>query len=225
MKKTIVFYREWGELISNLPTEIAGDLIKTICAYCFGGDFESPDPVVKAMFAMIRRKLDADAASYAEVCKKRAEAGRLGGTKKQMLANANKRVANESKAKQTGGDNDNDNDNDNDLNPLPLLATPGAYFPNDPELDKAFSDFIEYRRSNGKPVQFERLKQKLWKEGKGDRDTMIKLLDESMAQGWTGIYAKKDEKKKSKFSFDGERGTDYAALEEELLNNQRRIKA
>jgi len=79
MKKSIVFYSNWGELIANLPTEAAGELIKMICAYSFEDKVIDVDnPMISAMFSMIKTKLDEDADAYKEVLKKRSEAGKKG---------------------------------------------------------------------------------------------------------------------------------------------------
>ena len=79
MRKSIVFHNSWGELISNLPSEMAGELIKMICAYSFTEDEpETSDQAVKAMFAMIKTRLDEDAEAYEEVIRKRSESGKKG---------------------------------------------------------------------------------------------------------------------------------------------------
>ena len=79
MKRSIVFYDSWGELISNLPDDMAGSLIKMICQYSFTGDVQaSEDASIDAMFAMIRTKLDEDAEAYQETIRKRSEGGKKG---------------------------------------------------------------------------------------------------------------------------------------------------
>ena len=64
-KKSCVLYDSWGELIANLPDEMAGQLIKQIITYAF--DMEQPtteNPAIWAMFSMIKTKLDEDAEKY-----------------------------------------------------------------------------------------------------------------------------------------------------------------
>lgn len=64
-KKSCVIYDSWGELIANLPDEMAGQLVKQIITYAF--DMEQPqmeNPAIGAMFAMIKTKLDEDAEKY-----------------------------------------------------------------------------------------------------------------------------------------------------------------
>ena len=74
MKRSCVIYDSWGELFIKLPNETAGKLIKAISEYCFKGSADTDDPVVDAMFAMIKTKLDEDAEKYEEIKKKRKKA-------------------------------------------------------------------------------------------------------------------------------------------------------
>lgn len=131
-KNSFVIYDNWASLLCDLPNEQAGELIKAICAYKLG-QFESlDDPVISAIFNMIKQKLDEDSQKYQEVCEKRKEAGRKGGTAsesknkqtqangKQTEANGSKCLSETSKSEQmppdtdTVTDTDNDNDNDTD---------------------------------------------------------------------------------------------------------------
>ena len=83
MKRSIVIYDSWGELIRNLPVEAAGTLIQMICDYSFGdGVLPSENDMIDAMFLMIKSKLDEDSASYEETVKKRSEAGKKGMEKR-----------------------------------------------------------------------------------------------------------------------------------------------
>jgi len=117
-KKSFVIYDNWSTLLCGLPNEEAGKLIKAICAYKLGELKEIDDPVIAAMFNMIKEKLDEDADSYEETCKARSESGKKGAEKrwnnkqKQNIANAITAMTNDSKAKQNIADNDTDTDND-----------------------------------------------------------------------------------------------------------------
>ena len=64
-KKSCVIYDSWGELLYNLPNEMAGLLIKEIIAYAFDMEpMADVDPAIGAMFAMIKTKMDDDLKSY-----------------------------------------------------------------------------------------------------------------------------------------------------------------
>ena len=79
MRNSIVIYSSWGKLMTGLSSDTAGALIQRICKYSFeDDDTPSDNETVEAMFAMIKDKLDDDAAKYAEVLNKRSEGGKKG---------------------------------------------------------------------------------------------------------------------------------------------------
>ena len=79
MRNSIVIYSSWGKLMTGLSSDTAGALIQRICRYSFeDNDTPSDNETVEAMFAMIKDKLDDDAAKYAEVVNKRSEGGKKG---------------------------------------------------------------------------------------------------------------------------------------------------
>ena len=79
MRNSIVIYSSWGKLMAGLSSDTAGALIQRICKYSFeDDDTPSGNETVEAMFAMIKDKLDDDAAKYAEVVNKRSEGGKKG---------------------------------------------------------------------------------------------------------------------------------------------------
>lgn len=107
MKKSFLIYDNWALMISQMPNEEAGKLIKKICNYKINGEVEEGFSSVDAIFVMIKSKLDEDSEKYEETCKKRREAGSLGG--KQKKANGKQMLPND---KQMNPDTDTDTDND-----------------------------------------------------------------------------------------------------------------
>lgn len=66
-KKTTIIYDSWGMIAKELPDEQAGELFKAICAYSFDGeDVEIEDPALRAIFVMIKKKVDDDTTEYME---------------------------------------------------------------------------------------------------------------------------------------------------------------
>lgn len=83
MKKSIVFYDSWATMIKNMPVDAAGELIKMICMYSFEGEeIQTENNLIKAMFEMIKTKLDEDATAYDEAIKRRSDAGKKGMQKR-----------------------------------------------------------------------------------------------------------------------------------------------
>lgn len=114
-KKSFVMYASWMQMIDSMPDDKAGQLIKAVAAYVLDKDVEIKDPLITAMFAMIRETLDEDAEKYEKKIAKLRGNGKKGGeanakqieaiatSGKQMLANAKQIEANASKSKQIGG--------------------------------------------------------------------------------------------------------------------------
>lgn len=93
----------------------------------------------------------------------------------------------------------------------------------DPELDKAFSDYAEMRKLIKKPLSdraVELAKGKLEKLSCGDKQTSIAILNQSIEHSWQGLFELKKEgnffaQKVNKFSnFEG-RKYNFDELEEE----------
>ena len=98
-KKSFVIYENWALMLSQMPNEDAGNLIKKICKYKLMGEVDEEYSAVDGIFQMIKVALDADAEKYEEICKMRREQGSKGGKQKvangkQKVANANQKVAN-----------------------------------------------------------------------------------------------------------------------------------
>lgn len=135
-KKTFLMYKSWNPMLENLPYEKLGELMYYILLYQDGEvDAEPTDPMVAAMFAMIKNTMDQDAEKYAEICAKRSESGKQGGRGKkhedktgaediqtetngsetnQKKANALTEKREEPKKADNESDNDNENDTDKD---------------------------------------------------------------------------------------------------------------
>lgn len=117
-KKSFVMYASWMQMIDSMPDDKAGQLIKAVAAYILNKDFKIADPLIVAMFAMIRETLDEDAEKYEKKIAKLRENGKKGGE-----ANAKQNEANASKSKQIGGVSESvsvsvsvsDNDNEKDI--------------------------------------------------------------------------------------------------------------
>lgn len=65
-KKSFVMYTNWAQMLYEMPDEQAGKLIKAISAYALEKEVVIDDPVLMAVFTMIKGKLDEDRAKYDE---------------------------------------------------------------------------------------------------------------------------------------------------------------
>lgn len=90
-RDSMIIYKEWKEALAEYPPEERCYAYEAIMDYAFENIVPS-DRFIKGITALMRQRIDKDQSRYKDTCKKRAEAGRLGGLKKQ---------ANSSKLKQT----------------------------------------------------------------------------------------------------------------------------
>jgi len=134
-KKTFLMYKSWNPMLENLPYEKLGELMYYILLYQDGEvDAEPTDPMVAAMFAMIKNTMEQDADKYAEICAKRSESGKQGGRGKkheeksdtediqeetnglkEKQTKANALSEKQSETKKADNDNETDNDTDKDI--------------------------------------------------------------------------------------------------------------
>lgn len=86
MATPFIIYESWSTLITNLPTEQAGELIQALCARQLGLEHEISDPTVNAIYMMISAKMDEDAAKYSEKSAKKADAAQKRWSKSKAKA-------------------------------------------------------------------------------------------------------------------------------------------
>jgi len=121
MKKSFVLYTDQRNAIADLSQQQKGELLDALYTYADSKEILSfTAPEVKIAFNFISQQIDRDSEKYAEISKKRAEAGRRGGRPKKQVETKKANAFKESNGKQTNPDTDNDTvtdtDNDTDNN-------------------------------------------------------------------------------------------------------------
>lgn len=86
MATPFIIYESWSTLITNLPTEQAGELIQALCARQLGLEHEISDPTVNAIYMMISAKMDEDAVKYSEKSAKKSDAAQKRWSKSKLKA-------------------------------------------------------------------------------------------------------------------------------------------
>lgn len=74
----------------------------------------------------------------------------------------------------------------------------GVFFPNDEALNSAFADYVDTRKKIKSPMTDKAVDlaiSKLMKLSNGDNDTAIEILNNSIVNGWKGLYPLKETKK------------------------------
>ena len=80
-KNTFVLRTSYGEIFNEMSDKQAGTLIKAIFNYVAAGDKPAGfnDVELKMAFRFIKQDIDYDSKKYADLCQKRANAGKAGG--------------------------------------------------------------------------------------------------------------------------------------------------
>lgn len=211
-KNSFVLQTRLNAIVAKLSERQAGILFKGILNYAENGikaNFD--DGMVDVVFEMVRQDIDYTANRYAEICKKNAENGRLGGRPK----NPNKPNGYFKNPKKPNGyfqkHNDVDNDVDNELvskltnnnPPIPPLKVGKEAKP----LDNIFKKWLAYRKQIKKPfksqLSIDEAYKRLEKLSNGDVALAEQIVNQSIAQGWQGLFEIKGAKNNGAVDYNG----------------------
>ena len=172
-KKSFVMYSSWIPLFEGLDNEKAGELIKAICSYQNDPTVEPTDPVIGAIFSMIKAVMDEDRAKYEARCQKNAESVKARWDKDTDDSERIQTNTNVYERIKTNCDNDNDNDNDNENDNDNVKDSPtekkkerGRRAPFTPPTVDEVADYCRERGNNVDPETFvDFYASKGWKVG------------------------------------------------------------
>ena len=112
-KRSFLLNDDWGTLFLSLPDDKAGQLIKAAFRHHAGESVVIDDPVLGAVFAMLREMIDQNEAKYAERCRQNKEnIERRWNTVEQNQVQNDTVVDARTETNTKNTDNDNDYDND-----------------------------------------------------------------------------------------------------------------
>ena len=122
-KRTFVFHLDWTDILNGQPDDIRLAVYDAIVDYVKSGNEPKKGTAVYLAFKFIKYQIDKDAVRYAEVCDKRANAGRQhkGNQYTKRLEQNGTNGTNVPKMEQmeqngtNGTDNDYEYDSDNDI--------------------------------------------------------------------------------------------------------------
>lgn len=110
-KSNFLLDDSWESLFTSLPDEAAGQLIKAAFSYHTGGDVEIEDPILCAVFDMIKAKIDENDRNYKKQCEKNKD-----NVRKRWNTNEYDRIPEDTTVYEpVRTDTDSDSDNDNDF--------------------------------------------------------------------------------------------------------------
>jgi len=97
--------------------------------------------------------------------------------------------------------NSKDNIINKDINSISNVNTKDidVYFPLDEKLNESFKDYIEYRKSIRKPLKGKGIELAIKKLDSltADNDIKIEIINQSIMNGWTGLFPLKSDSKNS----------------------------
>lgn len=197
-KKTYLMYKTWNPMLKALDNESLGKLMKSILELQDGNIKMPDDPILDAVFYMIKGVMDGDEQKYSETCEKRSKAASV------RYKDAN--VCNSTQVNANASDNDNDNENDNDLLKKENKEKRQLFIPPTIEEAQAYISEKGYKVDAERFVDF--YTSKGWMVGKNKMKDWKSAIRNWSRQDVSG-YQPKKESKGRKYDFD--------ALEQELL--------
>ena len=231
-------------MIRKLKPEQAGELLLAICALQDGDTYEFQDPTMAAIFSMIEPIMQEDIIAYEEKC----EQNRRNVQKRYEKATENSEAPTEIHESDTESydrirpcesvqrpdtnetDNDNDNDNDNDFikekppkgGKKKSALDQVADAPLSEPMKEKLREWIRYkteRREPYKPTGLQTLITRIARAEQARGTTAVmKLIDDSMSNGWKGIIWERLENRQQPTRAAPLRGFDALIAMEEAAN-------
>lgn len=177
-KKSFIAYSDWNGMFQALPNDVAGKLIKHIFLYVNDEDPTSDDFIINALFEQIKSTLKRDLKKWESQTKQRSEAGKKSAEMRSTKFNERSIPLNEKARKPTVSVSVSDNVNDNVL----LVKS---------DLEIKLIEFYNFRKELKKPIvksSKEQFLQKLKTLSNNNESNAIKILNQSIANGWQGIF-------------------------------------
>ena len=180
-RKSFMVYLDWEDECSDLTDEEQIQLVHAAFQYVRNGEEPTfSERAVRIAWIHIKKSLDMDADRYEAKCEQNRINGKKGGRpKKEETEKANGFFKNPKKPITDIRYPITDN-------PYPITDNPIKEFENE-KLDQTFKEYLRYRNV-GSDMEKEKIKQQLVLVGNTNEDDMIKILDQSMANGWKGLF-------------------------------------
>ena len=222
MNGKVIIAEEYLEPVEELSDAQAGELMKTVMRYSVTGELpETEDQAVTILFMLMKSYIDRNQKAYEETCRRNRENGKRGGRPKTERLSEKPSGYSENPENPIQNQNQNQNqiqNHDQNQNQIQIqnhdqtspdgeerrereLKLPKE-IPLPPELNQdfvqeAFRDFREHRRKLRKPMTTkaeEMIIADLAKLAKGDAVAAVKILEQSIKNGWQGVFPLKEDK-------------------------------
>lgn len=239
-KSSFVMYTKYLRNIKKLTMEQRGLLFTAILSYASDQEIPELDAATDMAFSFIQEQMDRDHEVYLEKCRKRSEAGKLGGrpkangfSEKQVKA----KKANGFSEKQNNPDIDNEPDNDTDISsndnrviaPADKTLCAGKFLLNDgTEYEVSENDVVTYQqlypgidvRQELRNIQAWCLSNPKYRKTRGGAKRFMNSWLSRSQNGARKEQAVPEKKTRNRFNDFEQRECDYADLERTLLNTR-----
>lgn len=217
-RESFVFYRSFFEAVKRQPKKVQAAIYNAIADYALNGTEPEDNDAVMSIFVLVKPQIDANNTRY-ENGMKGAKHGAKGGRpenenpkKTPKPENGNPKETPNDNVNVNVNENDNVNVNENDNgNEKEQAALPpdtrartregqspsGRYCPEDPKLNQTVEDFIAFRKGIKAPMS-EKAVELMLKKLDGmtrDNDEKIAILEQSIVNGWKGVFPLRQEQK------------------------------
>ena len=170
MRDSFIFYRSFYEAAQDLEDSDRLKFYDAVLEYALNGSETLTErSSARAVFKSVRPQIDVNNQRY--------ENGKKGGRPKNQTITKPKPKRNQTKTKQKPNVNVNVNDNANDINKS--------------HLDIALDNFKDHRKQLKAPMTdqaYKMLLNKLEKLSGGDEEKKVAILNQSIENGWKGVF-------------------------------------
>ena len=185
-KKGFILYADLIHTIEKMPVEKAGELFLHILNYVNDKNPISEDLIINLTFEPIKQQLKRDLNHWESVRVKRSEAGLASAKKRQQKATKRTSV----KSVQQSSTNPTVIVNDN----VKVIVNDNVI--NKSRIELKLDEFYKFRKEMKKTIlesSKEAFKKSLIKLSCNDEQTAIEILEQSIANGWQGIFELKQQ--------------------------------
>ena len=186
MREGFVFYRSFAEAMEGLPAEEYKAVMVALCRYALNDESpDSLDPISNTIFTLIKPQLDANNRRY--------ENGRKGGRPKKTEAEPSWNQTetkpepnrNQTETKPEPKEKEKVKDKEKELSNESKKSL-------DPVLLAAVQDYENHRKKIKAPLTERALDlalKKLEELAPGDTPTKVAIINQSIMNGWKGLFA------------------------------------
>lgn len=186
-KKSFILYCDLIHEIDHLTDEEKGKLFQHLLEYVNDMNPTLEDRVLLGTWKPLQNKLKRDLKKYENYIDKQRKNGAKGGRPKKPKK-PKPFLGNPAEPKKADNDNVSDNANANE------------FFINE-ELNKAFLDFINHRKQLKKPMTERAIELSVKKLEKQTEQNAIKMIENSIENGWSGLFELKGDVRKDQHDF------------------------